>query len=50
VSKQHQTLGLLVEEGNLNAKRLYLKLGFQSAGKKVVFGKHMEHLQIKELK
>ena len=46
VDKGNQTLGLLVDEENPNAKRLYLKLGFKSAGKKVLFGKHMEHLQV----
>ena len=48
VTKGQQTLGLLVDEGNPNAKRLYLKLGFKSAGKKLLFGKTMEHLQIKD--
>ena len=47
VNKHSQTLGLLVDEINPNAKRLYLKLGFKSAGRKVLFGKNMEHLQIK---
>jgi ribosomal protein S18 acetylase RimI-like enzyme len=47
VNKHNQTLGLLVDETNPNAKRLYLKLGFKSMGKKVLFGKNMEHLQIK---
>jgi ribosomal protein S18 acetylase RimI-like enzyme len=47
VSKQGKTLGLLVDEENPDAKRLYLKLGFNSAGKKILFGKNMEHLQIK---
>ena len=47
VNKHSQTLGLLVDETNPNAKRLYLKLGFKSAGRKVLFGKNMEHLQIK---
>lgn len=46
VNKREQTLGLLVDEENPNAKRLYVKLGFKSAGKKVLFGKLMEHLQI----
>ena len=46
VNKRSQTLGLLVDEINPNAKRLYLKLGFKSAGRKVLFGKNMEHLQI----
>jgi ribosomal protein S18 acetylase RimI-like enzyme len=47
VNKQGQTLGLLVDEVNPNAKRLYLRLGFQSVATKVLFGKNMEHLQIK---
>lgn len=47
VNKRKQTLGLLVDEENPHAKRLYLKLGFKSAGKKVLLGKHLEHLQIK---
>jgi ribosomal protein S18 acetylase RimI-like enzyme len=47
VNKQGQTLGLLVAEENPNAKRLYLKMGFKSAGSKVLLGKQMEHLQIK---
>ena len=47
VNKRSQTLGLLVEEGNSNARRLYLKLGFKIVGKKILLGKNMEHLQIK---
>jgi len=47
IIKRNQTLGLLVDEENPNAKRLYLKLGFKSVGKKVLLGKNMEHLQIK---
>jgi ribosomal protein S18 acetylase RimI-like enzyme len=47
VNRGKQTLGLLVHEENPQAKRLYLKLGFGSAGKKVLFGKNVEHLQIK---
>lgn len=46
VNRRGQTLGLLVDETNPNAKRLYLKLGFKSAGRKVFVGKHMEHLRI----
>lgn len=34
VSKQHQTLGLLVDKHNPDAKRLYLKLGFKVVGEK----------------
>jgi ribosomal protein S18 acetylase RimI-like enzyme len=47
VSKNRQTLGLLVDETNLNAKRLYLKLGFECVGKRILFGKRMEHFQLK---
>lgn len=47
VNKQHQTLGLLVDEDNPAAKKLYLKLGFRPVGKKALFGKAMEHLQIR---
>lgn len=47
VTKGGQTLGLLVDEENPQAKRLYLKLGFAPVGKRVLFGKLMEHLQIR---
>lgn len=47
VKKQHLTLGLLVDENNLDAKRLYLKSGFEVVGCKTFAGKKMEHLQIK---
>jgi ribosomal protein S18 acetylase RimI-like enzyme len=47
VTKRGQSLGLLVDEQNPNAKRLYVKLGFKRAGSRVLFGKRMEHLQIK---
>lgn len=47
VHKNHQTLGLLVEEDNPNAKKLYLKLGFKPVGQKTLVGKKLEHLQIK---
>lgn len=47
VTRRGQPLGLLVEEGNVAAKRLYQKLSFQSSGRKVLLlGKHLEHLQI----
>lgn len=46
VVKNHQTLGLLVDEDNPNAKRLYLKLGFKVVGRKSLAGKKMEHLQL----
>jgi GNAT superfamily N-acetyltransferase len=47
VNKRSQPLGLLVDEINPSAKKLYLKLGFKSAGTRMLFGKNMEHLQIK---
>jgi ribosomal protein S18 acetylase RimI-like enzyme len=46
VAGRGQTLGLLVDDINPNAKRLYLKLGFKPVRKRVLFGKSMEHLQI----
>lgn len=46
VIKKHCPLGLLVDEGNPKAKRLYLKLGFQPIAQKQLLGKTMEHLQI----
>jgi len=46
VTKRGETLGLLVDEENENAKRLYLRLGFTSAGHKMLLEKRMEHLQI----
>lgn len=47
VSQNQQTLGLLVDKENPQAKKLYLKLGFKSVGEKILVGKTMEHLQIK---
>lgn len=46
VNKQQQTLGLLVDITNPNAKKLYLKLGFKVVGEKTLAGKRLEHLQI----
>lgn len=46
VTKNKQTLGLLVEEENPGAKKLYLKLGFKIVGEKTLVGKKLEHLQI----
>ncbi|WP_431241269.1 N-acetyltransferase family protein [Flavobacterium sp. P21] len=46
VTQKHHTLGLLVDEDNPNAKKLYLNLGFQSVGEKTLVGKKLEHLQI----
>lgn len=45
VKRQHQILGLLVEETNPAAKRLYLRLGFLPVGEKMLLGKKMVHLQ-----
>lgn len=47
VHQRRETLGLLVDEANPNAQRLYARLGFRRAGKKFLFGKYMEHLQLK---
>ncbi|MEE3999450.1 GNAT family N-acetyltransferase [Tenacibaculum sp. FZY0031] len=46
VHKNKETLGLLVDKENPNAKKLYLKLGFKIVGEKRFVGKAMEHLQI----
>lgn len=40
------TLGLLVDEENEPAKKLYLKLGFYGVNHILLTGKKMEHLQI----
>jgi ribosomal protein S18 acetylase RimI-like enzyme len=47
VHQKKQTLGLLVDEKNPNAQRLYLKMGFEPAGEKILVGKRMLHLQLK---
>lgn len=47
VIQKQQTLGLLVDEDNPAAKKLYLKLGFKTVGKKTLVGKNLEQLQIK---
>lgn len=46
VCKRNQTLGLLVDQDNPNARKLYLKLGFKIVGERTLAGKNMEHLQI----
>jgi ribosomal protein S18 acetylase RimI-like enzyme len=48
VYKQNETLGLLVDKDNPNAKKLYLKLGFEVVSEKTLAGKEMEHLQFKK--
>ena len=48
VYRRKETLGLLVDRDNPNAKRLYLKLGFEVVGEKTLVGKRLEHLQFKK--
>jgi ribosomal protein S18 acetylase RimI-like enzyme len=48
VHQRNKTLGLLVDKDNPNAKKLYLKLGFEKVGEKVLLQKTMEHLQFKK--
>jgi ribosomal protein S18 acetylase RimI-like enzyme len=50
VYKRNETLGLLVDKENPNAKKLYIKLGFEIVGEKALAGKRMEHLQFKNKK
>lgn len=47
VYNRNKTIGLLVDKDNPNAKRLYLKLGFEIMGEKTLTGKTLEHLQFK---
>lgn len=49
VVKRKETLGLLVDLDNPNAKKLYLKLGFQVIGPRKLAGKNLEHMQYKTL-
>ena len=42
-----KVLGLLVEKNNPNAKKLYLKYGFEKVGEKTLSNHDMEHLQLK---
>ena len=46
VLKKNETLGLLVDTENPDAKKLYLKLGFKLVEEKIFAGKKMEHLQL----
>ena len=46
VHNRNGTLGLLVDKKNPNAKKLYLRLGFEVVGEKTVAGKELEHLQL----
>lgn len=45
VHKNQDILGLLVDDDNPNAKRLYDKMGFIVQNKLSIFGKKMEHMQ-----
>ncbi|QDO94706.1 GNAT family N-acetyltransferase [Formosa sediminum] len=45
VYKQHNILGLLVEEHNPKAENLYINLGFKIVGTRCLVGKRLKHLQ-----
>jgi len=47
-NQKDKTLGLLVDKKNPKAKQLYLKLGFEIVGEKILAGKKMEHLQFRK--
>ncbi|TYC17061.1 GNAT family N-acetyltransferase [Bizionia gelidisalsuginis] len=47
VVNRKETLGLLVDKRNPNAKKLYLKLGFKPVGEKELLSYHLDHLQIR---
>ena len=44
--RHNQKLGLLVDNDNPKAEKLYLKLGFKKVADKTLMGKPMKHLQI----
>lgn len=46
VEKQNLTLGLLVDDDNPKAKKLYERLGFKVMGKKTLLGKSLDHMQL----
>ncbi len=50
VYERNETLGLLVDHINPDAQKLYLKLGFEIVGEKILVGKRMNHLQFIRLK
>ncbi len=50
VEKRGQTLGLLVEKDNLNAKNLYQKMGFKFVNNQKLMGKLLEHWQVYQAK
>ena len=45
VKEETKVLGLLVDNDNPNAKRLYERLGFKVVNEIEIFGKKMEHMQ-----
>ena len=47
VTERGLVLGLLVDDDNPKAKKLYERLGFEVVGEKWLMGKHLQHLQIK---
>jgi len=47
VKERGLVLGLLVDENNPKAKKLYERLGFEVVGEKCLMGKHLEHMQIR---
>lgn len=47
VEQEGKVLGLLVDEDNPKAKRLYDRLGFEVVGEKTLLGKRLEHMQVK---
>ncbi|WP_207492916.1 GNAT family N-acetyltransferase [Aridibaculum aurantiacum] len=46
VTTRKKTVGLLVEPGNVRAKKLFERLGFKPVGIKTLLGKQLDHLQI----
>lgn len=48
VYRREKTLGLLVDKNNPEAKKLYVKLGFEVVGEKNLEDKTMEHLQFRK--
>lgn len=47
VQEKGKIVGLLVDKANPEAKKLYLKLGFEVVGEKSLLGISMEHMQLK---
>ena len=47
VHQEGKTLGLLVDDDNPKAKKLYERLGFKTVGRKTLMGHQLDHMQIK---